>query len=236
MATPTPVVCLHHAGGSGTIFRAWSRVFDARGVELIVLSLPGRAQLYRDTPLTEPGAAIAWVAAQLKDLVGDYHLFGHSLGGQLAYRVAEHAYVTGELTLPRSVQVSAARASLSSHAVHASDLSDDTLIALLKQLDGAPDDVIANEAWRSVALPLLRNDLTLSRSLAILPLNTELPVPLTAHAGRDDSFAPPSEVAAWQAATSAFDLQLHDGGHFYLRDAPDDTARAVLDAISSAER
>lgn len=226
------LVCLHHAGGSPALYRPWWDVANRLGVPLITPALPGRAGRAGEILLEDPEAAVAAMLSTILAAVdGPYHLFGHSLGGQLAYHVGRHALAIGAPP-PVTLQVSAARARPST-TLHPDGLTDDGLLELVRSLGSVPDVALASDAWRRVAFPVLRSDLRLSSRLTELEISP-LPLPVTVHGGTDDPLVPVEELAVWLQTSPQARLEMHPGGHFYLESAPLATAARMLRPVIAA--
>ncbi|WP_181784834.1 thioesterase II family protein, partial [Pseudonocardia pini] len=94
LRTPRPVpeaavrlVCLPHAGGAASAYRPWLAVAPA-DVELTLVQYPGRQDRIREEPWRD---AVAMARAIVEELRGETRplvLFGHSLGGTIAFEVA----------------------------------------------------------------------------------------------------------------------------------------------------
>jgi medium-chain acyl-[acyl-carrier-protein] hydrolase len=98
-------------------------------------------------------------------------------------------------------------------------LSDSDLIALLKTMNGTPQEFFNHPELVSLLLPMVRADFTLSETFEV-PERERLAIPITAFAGTDDPDAPPSLVRAWRDHTTEdFSFHLMPGDHFFLHRA-----------------
>src|SRR5476649_237391 len=87
-ATRLRLFCLPYSGASAMVYARWRRTLP-EWLQVCPLELPGRG-MRMDEPLQRDIKALA---AQLadeisRDLNGPYALFGHSLGGLLAFELA----------------------------------------------------------------------------------------------------------------------------------------------------
>lgn len=215
------LVCLHHAGGSGSTFNTWKHIGEINGVNVITPSMPGRAELYKETIIRSPKEAIQWILEEVWGKVnGDFHLFGHSLGGQLAFHAVSAAVEYG-LPLPTTVHISAARPGIKNthQPIDAQAVTDEEALHLLSTLGGATEKQLANPLWLQRALPLLRDDLTLSRRLTACQ-GKYFPGHLNLYGGTEDTFVPVEFLRGWGEIADSIHLKTYDGGHFYLHETP----------------
>jgi pyochelin biosynthetic protein PchC len=143
-------------------------------------------------------------------------LFGHSMGGIVAYEVARCCPArVGLVRLVVSGTVPpAAHLPGGTHR-----LDDDAFVAEVLALGGTTPRLLTDPATRAVWLPPIRRDFRLIDTYRHRP-GPPLPCPVTAMAGQHDLEAPPDLMRPWRDTTSAdFDLRVFPGGHFYLLDA-----------------
>jgi len=226
--------CLPHAGAGASAYREWLRRIDPR-VDVIALQLPGRERRIAEPP----PSGIDWLADQVTDVIADaagglpFAVFGHSMGGLVAYEVAqrttrrglppEHVIVSGYPAphLPRD------------HEVH--QLPDSELVEHITALQGTPHEVLANSVLLRETLPILRADFANCETYRY-PGDPPLRAPLTVLGGRADPTAPVPALRRWQDLSAGrFALHLFDGGHFFLHDHLSDVLDVVTSALSVKE-
>src|SRR5437879_2521509 len=89
--TPRPrlrLFCIPHSGGSAAAYRAWPASLPA-DIEVCAIQLPGRAERLREPPLDRVDAMVRGIVEAVKPLLSEapFAIFGHSLGGLLAFEV-----------------------------------------------------------------------------------------------------------------------------------------------------
>ncbi|MGW3496803.1 thioesterase II family protein [Streptomyces sp. NPDC001020] len=233
------LVCLHHAGGGASAYAPWlSRL--PQDVEVCAVRLPGRESRMGQAPHHSPAAAVAEVVATLEPLLADglpWALYGHSMGGLLAYEVYTELTARG-VAQPLYLAVGATAAPQCRAAVAPrlpEGYTRQDLIDILRGYGGTPQEVFDNDELLDVILPVLAADLTLFDSYR--PILPPAPVrcPLLAFAGSRDALVEPAHVAAWkECAASKFEYRSLDAGHFFVGSHADDVL-ARLDAWSRAE-
>lgn len=207
--------CLPYSGASAMVYSRWRRSLP-EWLQVRPLELPGRG-MRMDEPLQSD---IRRLASQLADEISveldrPYALFGHSLGGLLAFELA-HALRERGLPEPLALFASAtagpARRDVSEYAVAKTDAQ---LIARLRELNGTGEEVLANAELMQLMLPILRADFLLCGSFSH-EQRSPLPVPIHVFGGKQDSVRA-GQLLDWQIDTRrVFSLDLFEGHHFYL--------------------
>jgi medium-chain acyl-[acyl-carrier-protein] hydrolase len=221
--------CFPFAGGGAQSFRGWQA--RARpGVEVTGVSLPGRERGYREPPITTwPDALAALFEAIITETRrGPYAFFGHSLGARLAYELTHRLAEAGHC-LPRLLIVSACRApGVAPRWPPMHSMDGPTLTARLRQMNGVPDEVLANPQLMAQLEPVLRADLKLAETW--VASGGRIAVPILALCGEHDDIDPYQDMLGWQHHTAAgFAIQSLPAGHFFLQEQED----AVVAAISA---
>ncbi|GAA4688800.1 alpha/beta fold hydrolase [Streptomyces chumphonensis] len=216
---PVPLYCVPHAGAGTSAFARWSASLG-RGVEPRPVLLPGRDRRRREPRVTGARALFA-------DLLrhngpppqGPYVLYGHSLGGLVAYSVARALHRAGRPG-PALVAVGACPPPDAAVALtDAADLPDEELLAVLTGLGAVPPEAPAGGIWRRSALGVLRDDLRLATALRA-GADGPLDVPLLAVSGDGDALAGPEVMAGWRRwTTGRYAERTVTGDHFFVRDA-----------------
>lgn len=230
LATPRPapgarlrLVCLPFAGGGAAVYRPLALGFGP-DVEVSALQLPGREQRFREPLLRSIAAmtddALAAIAPfQDRPLV----LFGHSMGAIIAYETARRLAARGG-PQPAGVIVSgrAAPGAPRPSAVLAHRFDDDGFIAHLRDLNGTPDEVLAEPELMQIVLPILRADFEAIETWRPPETPTPLACPVLALAGDRDPDAGPDAMAGWRDfAAGDFEAETFAGDHFFVTAAPD---------------
>lgn len=209
--------CLPYSGASATCYSPWKARMPA-WLKVRPLELPGRG-LRMDEPLQTDMVQLAHLLAGeiAGELQRPYALFGHSLGGLLAFELA-HALRDRGLPAPLALFTSAtagpSRRDVSEYAIAK---TDEELITRLRELGGTSESVIANEELLELVLPILRADFLLCGSFAY-GQRQPLAVPIHVFGGKRDTVKV-DELLDWQDETSTgFSLDMFEGHHFYLID------------------
>ncbi|EPJ89990.1 MULTISPECIES: thioesterase II family protein [Pseudomonas] len=212
--------CLPYSGASAMVYSRWRRALP-QWLEVHPLELPGRGMRMNEPLHTD----IRGLARQLAREVSQqclrtpdqhYALFGHSLGGLLAYELAHALDELGApapLCLFTSATAGPARRDVSEYRVAKTDAE---LIERLRTLQGTSEDVLANRDLMELMLPILRADFLMCGSFEYLP-REPLPMPVHVFGGKQDSVKV-EELLDWQDETTVgFSLDMFEGHHFFLQ-------------------
>ncbi|MFI6935711.1 thioesterase II family protein [Streptomyces sp. NPDC050287] len=231
------LLCFHHAGGAASSFAQWQTALGS-SVAVIPVQLAGREHRAREPRVHDFDQLVDDLDDALDPLLGQpFALYGHSLGGMIAYALTRRRFVLGR-RLPEQLLVGACPPPHAPrHQVPAAQVSDDELTRWMRDLGGMPDQMLQYPQWLHRMTALLRDDLRLAQSRPASesgPLSVPLPVPLRVLTGSADSLLTSQEAHEWERYTSA-DCRVFTlpGGHFFHRESPTFTLRLVGSLLSA---
>jgi medium-chain acyl-[acyl-carrier-protein] hydrolase len=230
--------CFPYAGAGGSVYRLWPSHLPET-VELCAMQLPGREGRLRETPFTSFRDLVEAAIGGLGPYCDrPFALFGHSMGGLLAFEVARALRARGEAP-PVHLFVSGQRAPhLPSRHAPMTHLGHDAFVAeIRRRYNGIPEEVFRSPDLMELLVPTLRADMTALEGythVAGLPLEC----PITAYGGSVDPEATEPEIAAWAPySRAAFRYRILPGNHFFLQTSRATVAGDVgqtLDALLAA--
>ena len=210
--------CLPFAGGGASNFAGWRTLLPDVGV--VPVQYPGHETRIGEVPLQNIEQMVAALADTIAPLLDrPYLLFGYSMGAKLAFALAGRLASRG-FPLPVCLMVAAHRPPDGvSDAAKSVSLPDAEFKQVLRAYGGMPDELLDDEDFCAMVLPVMRADF----SMAVQPVDlVPITCPIIAYTGTQDSAATASEMAGWQRfTTSDFRLREFAGGHFFLRSAAD---------------
>jgi surfactin synthase thioesterase subunit len=224
---PVTLYCFAHAGAGVDGFRRWPAAAGAH-VEIVPLALPGRGSRRHEARVIDRDGLIGAfldVFPHRRPEQGPFALYGHSLGGLVAYTLARVLADRG-WPPPAFVGLGAAPSPHDAPAlVNAADAPVDRLLRLLAELGLLPADAATapGGVWRRAVLPVLRDDLRLAAALRAAAVDPAtggpLEVPLLVLGGADDVAVPCAALAGWRRfSTAPVALRTVAGGHFFVRE------------------
>jgi medium-chain acyl-[acyl-carrier-protein] hydrolase len=213
------LVCFPYAGGTIQMFSRW-RASLPRQVELGAVELPGHGLRLLEKPL-----------ARMEDLVGrtitalepyldrPLALFGHSMGGLIAFEVAR-ALRRADLPTPVRLYVSGRGApQLPDEPSEIHKLPTERFRQAVGGYGATPADVLAQADIMRLIEPALRADFAICETYRYTH-EDPLDCPIHAFWGFADQLADRDAVAAWREQTSAdFSLRMIPGAHFFIQTA-----------------
>ncbi|WP_329101289.1 alpha/beta fold hydrolase [Micromonospora sp. NBC_01699] len=211
------VFCLPHAGGTARSYRSWADSTANADVNFVPVELPGHGSRIAEAPVAELDALteqlVEVVDAYAAETGRPYALFGHSMGGLLAYHLAGRLAASARPG-PVCLVVSGCRPPQQQPAIDLLGLDDDTLVATLVRVGGLTAEMAAETELMAVILPALRADLALFAGYR--PPGSRLSAPIIALAGTQDPLAEPQDQRGWRSHTSRGLLRrVFRGGHFF---------------------
>lgn len=206
-----------------------------RWIDLVPIELPGRgARAAEPFSITFDDLVEQLCLEHARLLERPYALFGHSMGGLLAYGIAARLQQWHK-RLPVMLFASASPSPASDSWRFPGRDNDEVLLRDLRHYGGAPDDVFECPEMLRFALDALAADYVICNTFRYGGA-ARLPVPLRILAGRDDEIRQ-EQLATWRNETSAsFALHWFNGGHFYLRPQERDVVRLIEKELSSTLR
>lgn len=228
----------HCAGGSHILFRGWEQLFPPDW-ELYTVEAPGRGRL-ADIPLATDLDSLAGfvLPALIPWLNGPFAMFGHSMGGMVAYDLTRRLAAAGSLQ-PVWVGVSARRApdqpALAEPGVLHHNLPDAELRAGLLKMGGTPPAVLEHPDMWALIAPIVRADLKISETWRQPPGPPFVVPRMSTFGGTDDRAASLGHLAGWRRFSVQFTgPHQYSGGHFYFQHClPQLTRQIVADVTAS---
>jgi medium-chain acyl-[acyl-carrier-protein] hydrolase len=164
-----------------------------------------------------------------------FAIFGHSMGGLVAFELARRLRSRRQ-PAPTRLLISAHRApQLRDPDPPIHRLPDSELLTRVQILYGAPQSVLQDPELVELCLPFLRSDFTLCETY-VYSSEDPLDCPITVFGGLEDRKASHHQLMAWRAHTRrAFQLRMFPGGHLFLQSAHGLVLKAVtedLDQVS----
>lgn len=208
----TTIVILHHAGGASHQYLPFANQLD-KNFEVYLYDMPGHGQRSKEYLLESMEDAVCDLMQKIRFIEnGNWVVFGHSLGSQLAHALVRMRFKEG-LSLPSVLFVSGTPSPVNRVLKNISDLSSDDFWGRFSDSGGIRKDILHNSEFRSFFEPILRSDMKIVEKYQ--PVNLNLPVPIHVFYGTADMT---EENARSWSQDSDYPPVLYPfpGDHFYL--------------------
>lgn len=209
--------CLPYAGGGVAAYRQWASGLPD-DIEVVAAQLPGREARLREAPLTSVQAIVALLADAITasaDL--PYAIFGHSMGGLVAFELARALEERGP-RVPSHLFVSSRRPpdmpdpASPVHALPEPQFLDE----LQRRYDAIPDVVRQEPELLELLLPVLRADIQTIETYVPTP-GAQVRCPVHVYGGLHDRYPVAADLPGWwRSSQGPVRMRLFPGDHFYM--------------------
>ncbi|MFE1035923.1 thioesterase II family protein [Streptomyces sp. NPDC058807] len=238
-APPVRLVVIPHAGASGVAYHSLGRGLPETW-DLLLLDLPGRGRRHTRPALENMADVVALVTDDVAAWADGtpLALFGHSLGGAVAFEVARELERRGLPPVWTGVSGRVAPDRRAAPGRLRPELPDEELMAELAAMGGLPQRIHELPDFQDRFLGVLRSDLRVLADYRPAPARPPLNGPLTVFGGTEDPLAPPYALEGWARLTRGDHRRiLCRGGHFhFLGPAFEPFARTLAQEIQRALR
>lgn len=231
------VFCFPYAGGSAAIFNKWKSCLGINsGIELIPVELAGRGRRIQEPLYAGLQEAIEDLYQVVRDDIQNapYAFFGHSLGGLLAYELAQkiksldvtqplHLFFSGK-SAPNIERNKTAKYHLMDSEEFKSKVID---------LGGTPPEFFDHPELMELFLPLLRNDFKLAETNLTQRKLDPFECDISVFLGKEDYEISAEQADSWKVHTNgACVLHYFKGGHFFLNEQVAAIVGLMSDALA----
>ncbi|MCV7381768.1 thioesterase [Mycobacterium alsense] len=212
LASPTLYI-FPHAGGSAAFYVPFAKAFSS-DIKRIAVQYPGQHE--RGLTQLESIQALAddifTMMAPSSETDRRIALFGHSMGGLVAFDVALKFESAGHPIGALFVSSCAAPGHVRHKQLQG---SDHDILSLVARVAGTTPELLANDEFASRMMPTLKSVRTIAGYNP--PPEMTVSCPIHAFVGDDDIIVAQDNMAAWaERTTDEFSIRVLPGDHFYL--------------------
>ncbi|MEV4148812.1 alpha/beta fold hydrolase [Amycolatopsis sp. NPDC049691] len=231
LTQPRRLFCFPYAGGGENLYRDWAGRIP--GTDVVAPRLAGRGSRFTEPAETDFTTLLGELVQAMEPLLdAEIALFGHSLGGLLAFEVGRSLAARGHRPALLIVSGCAAPRVISS-APKTRDLGDTALRAEIAEFGLIPPEALDNDQLMDLLLPVLRADLDVQDSYRVDPAAPPLDCPLHLYYGTDEVPDPDRLRRTWAEVVSGpVDVSGFPGGHFFVNTARQDVLAAVCAGLA----
>lgn len=206
--------CFNHAGGNTTVFQDWINMHES--IDVIPVEIPGRRKRMSEKCETDFDKLTSDIAAQIYRKKGKSKivLYGHSLGGAICFDVAKKMISIFGI-FPAKLLIAGRHAPQDEDPTpYRTHMGIDKLKAELSRAGNTPDELLENESFMDVFMPMIFDDYRLHENYVFD--GEPIDVPITAISGRLDVDANKDKMSRWKSVTTkTFRQKEFNGGHFF---------------------
>lgn len=228
------------AGGNVSMYRDWFDLFPP-DIAVQAVQFPGRLDRYTEPAHTRMAPLVEELTAALVDELDGrpYALFGHSMGGLVAYRVAlalERESVGGPALIGSAAWAPEGFAAPSLDKVN---LPDGDLIEWVVSLGSFPEELYRDPEMLALTMPPTRADLT--AYVYHEDDHARMNCAVATYSGKADPLMAAESMRSWvPRAREYLGNLVFGGGHFFIYDSAQaiaaDLTRHLRRAVADAHR
>ncbi len=226
--TKGTVLAIPYAGGDKYAYRALESL-KPRGVDLVVLELPGRGTRSAEARLRDIAAMTRDLLAQTEalELSGPYVLVGHSMGAILAYELMRAMLDEGH-PMPQKAYLSSIAAPSVARSRFISHLPSAEFWEIITKYNGMPQGILDNPGLRSYFEAVLRDDFAAIEKYRPSYGQVEaLPVNIQVSHGDKEELALEHIMAWQQTSLEPIEIKAFSGSHFFIFECSEKYASMV---------
>ncbi|MBD1379483.1 thioesterase II family protein [Metabacillus arenae] len=230
------LLCLPYAGGSAaSIYLSWKRKLKEK-IEVLPLELAGRGKRLREPLCTSVNEMVDDLIQKslpvLQDDSRPYAIFGHSMGGLLAYELCNKIQELG-LPAPTCLIVSGFHPPDKKIEGNLHQLPLDEFAEVIKKSGNVPPSIFEDRDLYNLFIPILHADYKLVFSYQYKPKATVLNTDLYAFTGKED-YKVYHQRKEWMIHTiGKFQDFVFEGGHFFIRQSEEQVLEKIEEILST---
>ncbi|MDO5521781.1 MAG: thioesterase domain-containing protein [bacterium] len=221
-----------HAGGSAMGYMAMKRFISIEGLELVPLELAGRGTRIKEPCLEAVKDTVEDLFSRIKEEIKetDYAIFGHSLGGLLAYELVKKIEKEN-LPEPKCIFISG-RCAPFVHIPLEETTNQQELDRKLA-LHAIPKELQGNQELLQLILPILHADIKMAKDYVYMEgaqLNTDI---YTLY-GKQDLLVTKEGMEEWNQMTKKdCNCNSFEGDHFYYTKQRKEVGETITKALQT---
>ncbi|MGG4147606.1 thioesterase domain-containing protein [Paenibacillus algorifonticola] len=218
-----------YAGGSAAIYNRWKKELQPF-INVIPIELAGKGTRFGEPPYLNIESAIDDIYERIVSETGSspYAIFGHSMGGLLAFELAHKIQRRG-FYKPEHVFLSGMSMPTSKRKKIYSALDDDHFIHELVLLGATPKEFAENKELIELFLPIIRSDFSLIENRLIPHEYPALTINVSILSGTADLTTDQADSVEWSKLCGReCSFYPINGGHFFIHSEED----SLLNIIS----
>lgn len=223
-----------YAGAGPAAFNRWVSEFPGH-LEAWIAHYPGRGSRHRETPLKQIGTFSEQFSQAIQPLLDrPFALFGHSLGGLIAFELARQLQQRNLSQLQILFVSGCGAPHLPDPNAPICERTDPDFLESLRQLNGIPSELLDQPDVMQLLLPILRSDFEAIESYQFPPDEVPLHIPIVVFAGLNDRRVSHERIEGWALHTDAGFRSLYfPGDHFFINTCRESVINCISQELTT---
>lgn len=222
--------CLPYAGAGASLFSTWKNLREF-GIEVCPIQLPGRENRFNEPSRNNIKSLVSDICTVIADYLDKpFAIFGHSLGGIIAYELTLEVYRRYQKK-PNFVVLSASSIFTRKKDYIVSQLSDEKLMDYLKFIGGTPEILLTSRYFEKYS-QVIRSDYKLLENYRFQL--QKLPCKLVALASSQDKLVLLEDIEKMKYFASEFSMISVEGTHFFINQLTDEIQQIISENFDSS--
>lgn len=214
----TNIIFFPFAGGHKFSYQSLIENMENKD-KIKVIEYPGRGTRMKEEFANTFDELVEDCLSQIKSILDNkenYILYGHSMGGLLAYEISMKIQEANN-KLPEKLVITGRTPPSKVRTVNYTNQSDDMFWANVCNLGGIPKDFRDNEDFKSFAMPILRADFSIYESYTYRENKDKLKIPIDVFYGSEEHTDGDNIMQDWKKESDSH-VQLSElkGDHFFI--------------------
>lgn len=227
--------CFTYAGGNADFFNAIENELSCKGVELIALDYPGHGVRRKENFLSDFYELSLDLLDKIKNMLDkeeEYALMGYSMGCITATEIVKRIIEEKDIRKPQHVFLAAHEPKTFKDLKNIPyDLQDDVLKERTISFGAVPEELVNNQTFWRMYMPLYRADYGMIGRYEFEHLNLNTDIRTTIFYSQTDT--PFEEMKNWSRYYKG-DIRYYqfDGNHFFIKNHVKEIAEIILTRLS----
>lgn len=211
------LLCIAHAGGSAMSYYQWKEYFD-KALKVYPLELPGRGKKIKQGLCVSAEELIDRVWGEVLEVIDKkpFALFGHSMGGILAFKLAQRLEKQG--MFPRHLFLSATPLGVENMYQDILKEDDYNFMREVQKIGVLPEIVFKNEKFFNTFEPIIRADFQIVNSCSLSTDNGKIKSNFSLFYGNEDLLLIQKGRSWDELISGEGNCYYFKGNHFFLFD------------------
>lgn len=225
--------CIPFAGGTAVVYHGWQKSLPD-SITVDFLELAGRGIRFSESLQPSIKQMAVDIYQRIAGIKEPYAIFGHSMGGLLAYEAVKLLQAADQL-LPQQIFLSACEPP--EHRIKNQidiTLPDKKFMQEVVELGGTPEEILEHEEFIQLLAPILKNDFLAIENYQYEEAKEKIKSPVMLLSGKQDTEIHET-IRNWQAyCENPCDFREFEGGHFFIQTQEKEVLQLLVERLGQS--